>query len=49
MEAFQFGVLVALEKGNHPGEAYVKRGRRKDLYRIEKDSLGGAHEEAEIQ
>ena len=27
--------LVALRKGNHPGEAYVRRDRRKDLYRRE--------------
>ena len=41
--------LVALRKGNHPGEASVKRDRRKDLYRRERDSLDGPHEEAEIQ
>ena len=41
--------LVALRKKNHPGEAYVRRDRRKDLYRTEKDSLEGPHEEAEIQ
>ena len=29
-------ILVALRKGNHPGEAYVKRGRIKDLYRRER-------------
>ena len=38
-----------LRKGNHPGEAYVTTGRRKDLYRTERDSLEGPHEEAEIQ
>ena len=27
----------------------MRRGRRKDLYRREKDSLEGSHEEAEIQ
>ena len=27
----------------------MRRGRRKDLYRREKDSLEGPHEEAEIQ
>ena len=32
-------ILVALRKGYHPGEAYVKQGRRKDLYRRERDSL----------
>ena len=42
-------ILVALRKGNHLGEAYVRRGRRKDLYRTERDSLEGPHEEAEIQ
>ena len=41
--------LVALRKGNHPGEAQVRRGRRKDLYRTERDSLEEPHEEAEIQ
>ena len=44
-----FVKLVTLRKGNHPGEARVKRGRRKDLYRTERDSLAGPHEEAEIQ
>ena len=33
--------LVALSKGNHPGEAQVKRDRRKDLYKTERDSLEG--------
>ena len=42
-------ILVTLRKGNHPGEAYVRRSRRKDLYRTEKDSLEGPNEEAEIQ
>ena len=41
--------LVALRKGNHPGEAYVRRGRRKTLYKTERDSLEGPHEETEIQ
>ena len=41
--------LIVLRKRNHPGEAYVRRGRRKDLYRTERDSLEGPHEEAEIQ
>ena len=41
--------LVALKKGNHPEEAQVKRGQRTDLYRRERDSLEGSHEEAEIQ
>ena len=42
-------ILVTLKKGNHPGEAYVRSGRRKALYRAESDSLEGPHEEAEIQ
>ena len=42
-------IVVTLKKGNHPGEAYAKRGRRKALYRRERDSLEGPHEEAEIQ
>ena len=42
-------IYVALRKGNHPGEAYVRRGRRKALYRTERDSLEGPHDEAEIQ
>ena len=41
--------LVTLEKGNHPGEAYVRRDRRKALNKSEKDSLEGVHEEAEIE
>ena len=41
--------LVALKKGNHLGKAYVRRGRRKDLYRRERDSLEGPHKETEIQ
>ena len=27
----------------------MRRGRKTDLYRTERDSIGGAHEEAEIQ
>ena len=42
-------ILVTLRKGNHPSEAYVRRGQRKDLYRTERNSLEGTHEEAEIQ
>ena len=42
-------VLVMLRKGNHPGKAYVRRGRRKALYRRQRDSLEGHHEEAEIR
>ena len=40
--------LVALRKGNHPGEAQVRTGRRKALYTRERDSLEGPQEEAEI-
>ena len=46
---FNLVKLVVLRKGNHPGEAYVRRDRRKDLYRRERDFLEGPHEEAEIQ
>ena len=42
-------VLLTLKKGNHLGEAYVRRGQSKALYRRERDSLEGPHEEAEIQ
>ena len=42
-------ILVTLKKGNHPGEAYVRRGQRKALYRRERHSTVGPHEEAEIQ
>ena len=38
-----------LKKGNHPGKAYVRRGRRKALYRRERDSLEWPYEEAETQ
>ena len=41
--------LVTLGKGNHPGEANVGRDRKKALYRTERDSLEGLHEEAKIQ
>ena len=42
-------ILVTFKKGNHPGEAYVRRGRRKNLYRRQRNSLEGPHEKAEIQ
>ena len=42
-------ILVTLRKASHPGEAYVRRGQRKDLYRRERDPLEVPHEEAEIQ
>ena len=38
-----------LSKGNHLGEVYMRMCRRKNLYRRERDSLEGPHEEAEIQ
>ena len=41
--------LVPLKKGKHPGKAYVRRGRKKALYRRERDFLEGPHEKAEIQ
>ena len=42
-------ILVALRKGNHPGNVQKRRGRRKALHRTERGSLEGPHEEAEIQ
>ena len=42
-------ILVTLKKRNHLGEAYVRRDRRKALYRTERDFLEEPHEEAEIQ
>ena len=42
-------ILVTLKKGNHPGETYVRRGRRKALYKTKRDSLEGPHDEEEIQ
>ena len=42
-------ILAMLKKGNHLGEAYVTRGRRKALYKRERDSLEGPYEEAKIQ
>ena len=41
-------ILVTLKKGNHPGQAKARRGRRKALYRRERNSLEGPHEETEI-
>ena len=46
---FNLLILVALKKGYHLGEAYVRRGRRRDLYRRERNSSEGPREEAEIQ
>ena len=42
-------ILITIKKGNHLGEAYVRKRQRKALYRRESDSLEGPHEEAEIQ
>ena len=42
-------ILVTLRKVNHLGEAEVRRGRRKALYRRGRDSIEGSQEEAEIQ
>ena len=42
-------LFVMLKKGNHPGEAYVRRVRRKVLDNRERDSLQGPYEEAEMQ
>ena len=42
-------ILATLKKGNHLVEAYVRRGRRKGLYKRESDSLKGPHEEAKMQ
>ena len=33
---FNLVILVTLKKRNHPGGAYVRRDRRKDLYRRER-------------
>ena len=49
MKASNLMILVSLKKGNHSGEAYMRRGQRKALYRRERDSLEGPHDEAEIQ
>ena len=41
-------ILVKLEKGNYLDEAYVRTGRRKALYRKERNSLKRLQKEAEI-
>ena len=41
VKAFQFKILIMLRKGNHPSEAYVRKGRRKALRKREKDSVWG--------
>ena len=40
--------LETPKKGNQPGEAYVSRGRRKALYKMESDSFEGPNEAAEM-
>ena len=40
--------LVTLKDGNYVGKAYVRRGRRKALYKRQRDSIKGPHEEAEM-
>ena len=47
--SFNLVILVALKKRNHLREAYVRRGRRKALYRRDMGSLERPHEEPEIQ
>ena len=47
MEAFQFGKVGNAKKENHPSKTKVRSGRRKALYRRERDSLEGPHQEAE--
>ena len=47
MKAFRFGDIGKAKKGNHPGEAQVRTGRRNVFYK--KGLLGEPHEEAEIQ
>ena len=42
-------ILVTLKKEIYPGEAYVRRGRRKAIYKRERDSLEWLYEETEIQ
>ena len=37
-------IWVGNEKGNHPGEAYVRIGRMKALYKVHKDSFDGPQE-----
>ena len=42
-------ILVTLKKGNQLSEAYVRRGRRKTLYRRVRNSLEKPQKEAKIQ
>ena len=39
VKAFYFGNVGNAKKGNHSGEAKVRRGQRKALYRRERDFL----------
>ena len=41
-------ILITLKEKKHPDKAYLKRGRRNALYRRERGSLEGSHEEAEL-
>ena len=38
-----------LKEGEHPGDAYVRRGRSKASYKRERDSLKAPHKEAAMQ
>ena len=49
VKAFQFHGIGNAKKGNHSGEAQARRDRRNALYRRDRDSVEGPHEEAEIQ
>ena len=31
-------ILITLKKGNYPGQTYVRRGRRKPLYKRERET-----------
>ena len=42
-------ISATLKNKNHPGETYVRKGRRKALYGRERNSLEGPHEKAKIQ
>ena len=39
LRRFNLMILVTLKKGNHPGEAKVKRGRKKALHSTDRDFL----------
>ena len=42
-------IFVTFRKGNHPGEAYVRRAEEKLYTEKKRDSLEGPHDEAEIE